>query len=409
MDLYTGTPWWLLKNRLGEIGHPLGQDVRSFATVIGGGITGALVANELRRGGIECIVIDKRSAGTGSTAASTALLQYEIDVPLHKLTGLVGEYDAAEAYKSCLRSIDDLERTFREARVDCAFTRVPSLFYASSRHDKALINREYRIRKKHGLPADLLDRGEIYRRFGISSPAALLNYASARIDAYEAASGLLARNIRQGLPVYTHTEVTGIKKRGDAFFLRTACGHTIETHYVIVAAGFEAGPFMPSKLMRLTSTFAVISEPVSRENLWDGDALIWETAQPYLYIRTVDTGDGRARIIVGGEDEPYNSAAARKFLLPKKAETLEKKFRQLMPHVPFKTEFRWGGTFSTTRDGLPLIGPWGGEDNLLYALGYGGNGITFSMIAAQVIAGIISGDPDKRQELFSPARRSLRK
>ncbi|MCD8072227.1 MAG: FAD-binding oxidoreductase [Alistipes sp.] len=408
MDLYSGTPWWIVKNPLEDYYNPLRGDISAYAVVIGSGITGALVADELVRRGIECVVVDKRTTSTGSTPASTALLQYEIDTPLCRLVDIVGEKNGVEAYRACLASIDDLERTFARAGVDCSFRRVPSLYYASSRRDKALINREYRIRKKYGLPVELLRRGVIHSGWGISAPAALLNRASARIDAYKAATGLMARNIRGGLSLYNHTEVTGLKRRGDLWFLRTACGHTIEARYVIVATGFEAGPFLPRSLVRLTTTFAIISAPVERAALWQDESLVWETADPYLYIRTDDAGGGAARIIVGGENQPFNNAMLRKLVIGKKAERLRKKFRRLMPQVPFETEFRWAGTFSSTSDGLPLIGPARGDSGLLLALGYGGNGITFSMVAAQVIAARLAGAKDPRQEIFSPARPSLK-
>jgi len=114
------------------------------------------------------------------------------------------------------------------------------------------------------------------------------------------------------------------------------------------------------------------------------------------------------RMIVGGEDIPFQSEITRDKLLRRKiknlekafAKNLEKAFAKFYPDIPFITDMAWCGTFSSTEDGLPYIGPWPGKNKMLFALGYGGNGITFSMIAAQVIANIISGKKDERQELF---------
>lgn len=64
----------------------------------------------------------------------------------------------------------------------------------------------------------------------------------------------------------------------------------------------------------------------------------------------------------------------------------------------------WCGTFSSTTDGLPFIGPWPGNDKMLYALGYGGNGITFSMIAAQMIRNRLCGIQDEREKVFGYRR-----
>jgi NADPH-dependent 2,4-dienoyl-CoA reductase/sulfur reductase-like enzyme len=63
---------------------------RSFACdvlVVGAGITGALMAHHLTRLGRKVCLIDRERAGFGSTAASTAMLQWEIDCPLSELTG----------------------------------------------------------------------------------------------------------------------------------------------------------------------------------------------------------------------------------------------------------------------------------------------------------------------------------
>ena len=170
--------------------------------------------------------------------------------------------------------------------------------------------------------------------------------------------------------------------------------------YVVIAAGFEAGKFLPEKVMNLTSTYALVSEPVDPDYLWKGRSLIWETKEPYIYIRT--TNDNR--IIVGGEDEDFKDPVKRDSLLRKKTSVLEKKFRKLFPAIPFKTEMAWCGTFSSTEDGLPYIGEWKDKEGMFFALGYGGNGITFSMNAAQMIRNSIEGKKDERYAVFGFGR-----
>src|SRR5664279_4292043 len=85
MNLISGHPFWSVNNGLPRNYPSLQRDVACDAVVIGGGITGGLVAVHLAEAGVKTIVIDKRDIGPGSTSASTALLQYEIDVPLRDL------------------------------------------------------------------------------------------------------------------------------------------------------------------------------------------------------------------------------------------------------------------------------------------------------------------------------------
>ena len=82
MALKSGYPFWAVSNGLMQAFPRLAADQRCDVAVIGGGITGALVANELAGHGFDVVVLEQRDIGWGSTSASTALLQYEIDTHL---------------------------------------------------------------------------------------------------------------------------------------------------------------------------------------------------------------------------------------------------------------------------------------------------------------------------------------
>src|SRR5687767_8921077 len=98
MDLVSSQPFWLLKDGLLELYPPLERDARCDVAVIGAGITGALIAETLSSAGHHVLVLDRRDVATGSTSASTALLQYEIDSHLADLEARYGEELARTAY-----------------------------------------------------------------------------------------------------------------------------------------------------------------------------------------------------------------------------------------------------------------------------------------------------------------------
>ena len=130
-------------------------------------------------------------------------------------------------------------------------------------------------------------------------------------------------------------------------------------------------------------------------------ALIWETARPYFYLST--TCDRRC--IIGGYDEPFRAPVARDRLLTRKTAALERKFRQWLPRIPLERATSWAGTFAETEDGLPFIGRHRAQPDTWFALGYGGNGITFSLIAAEIIRAEILGRVDSDAPLFGFDRR----
>lgn len=402
MKLHSGLPYWIIKNRLYDYYNPLKDDVTADVAVIGSGITGALAAHELCKAGFDCCVLDKRSIATGSSAASTALLQYEIDLPLHKLAEKIGEDKAVTAYRSCLDSITELGKILEETSVQADFVRRPSIFYASDSKGEEIIAKEYEIRTRHGLPAELVSREVLQEKYGLHTySGALCNCEAAEVDAYKAATGLLDYDMRHnGLRVYTHTEISDCIQDECGCILTDMDGHTVKCRYVVVAAGFEAGQFLPEKVMKLTSTYALVSHPVDERLLWPGRALIWETAEPYVYMRTTKEN----RIIMGGEDDGFYDPKRRDRRLARKVRTLEKKFCDLFPDIPFTAEMAWCGTFSSTDDGLPFIGPWKEGDRVFYDLGYGGNGITFSVIGAKMISRTLSGHQDSRYGIFGFGR-----
>jgi glycine/D-amino acid oxidase-like deaminating enzyme len=134
-----------------------------------------------------------------------------------------------------------------------------------------------------------------------------------------------------------------------------------------------------------------------RKHFWGHGQLIWEAADPYLYIRT--TVDGR--LVVGGEAEDIQDEEARDALLPVKIGRLQEKTKRLLPQLDVRAEFAWAGTFGESETGLPSIGPVPGMPNCYAVLGYGGNGLTFGLVAAQIIRSFLTGQPDADSRLFA--------
>ncbi|HWK99319.1 MAG TPA: FAD-dependent oxidoreductase, partial [Parapedobacter sp.] len=250
MDLHSGLPYWLIKNQLFNFHNPLREPLVVDVAIIGSGITGALVAHELCKAGIPCAVFDKRTVATGSTGASTAQLQYEIDVPLSDMIGKIGEENAVRAYQASLQSITDLEQVFESTTVRPNFRRVSSVFLASNRRGFRLLEREYEVRKHHGLPVSFLNADALFVAHRIKAPAALKNKAAAQMDGYLAATGLLKHHMKKSdLSLFSHTEIISYQEKRAGYELLTRDGITIRCKHVVIAAGFEAGQFLPKQVM----------------------------------------------------------------------------------------------------------------------------------------------------------------
>lgn len=397
MKLRAGYPFSLIKNGL-PIDYPkLEKDIRTDVVVMGGGISGTLTAHYLIQCGINCTIVDARSIGLGSTCASTSLLQYEIDTPLHQLISLTNEKTAVRSYQLCIDSIFKLQQIANRIGLeDLQMTN--SLYYAAYKKDIPFLQKEFAARKKYKMPVVYLDEKAVLKKFAFHAPGAILSSVAASTDAYLFTHRLLKYDIERGLKVFDRTPIVSIKHNLKNVELKTANGHRIKTKKLVYATGYEVVNFIKEPIVKLHSTYAIISESFnSSQRFGKQGALIWNTAKPYLYMRT--TPDNR--YIIGGRDEEFFSPAKRDKLIALKAKQLRNDFKKIFPHIPFNTEFSWTGTFGSTKDGLPYIGPYKKLPNSFFALGFGGNGITFSQIAGEIIADLIKGKKNKDVGLFS--------
>lgn len=401
MDLKSGYPFWAVKNGLMCTFPRLKADIACDVAVIGGGITGALIADELGKNGFDVTVIEQRDIGWGSSAASTALLQYEIDTHLVDLAKMFGEEQAVMAYQACATAITDL-RDLASELGDVDFAMQESLYYASSVGDKAALREEYELRAKHGFDVQWLDTRSLQDQFGIKAPCAILTRIAARVDPYNLASRLLLRLADRGGKIFDRTVIDSLHTSSDSVTLRTEDGFNIQAKHVVMAAGYETQKWLEQAVAKNRSSYAFITDPLEEAELGPlASTMVWESARPYLYMRS--TGDGR--LLVGGDDDDKDIAERRHKRVISKSKRLCKKVKKLFPELPLKPAFSWAGTFAETKDGLPFFGehPQYGS-RVLFAMAYGGNGISYSMIGASLLRATIEGRQHELADLFSFSR-----
>ena len=378
MDLTSPHAYWLISNGVGEVSDPLPGDMRADVVVIGAGITGALICDSLTSAGLSVIALDKRHPAHGSTSASTAMLMYELDAPLIDLIERLGSRRATDAYRAALHGVRTIARLAGELKDDVGFCRRSTLYLASRKRDIAKLRKECSARLEAGLPCEVLEPPAIRRVLDFEAPLALWSDSGAEVDPWRLTCALLSRCLERDFKVFGRTEVTGISASGRTLEVRTARG-TVRARHVVVAAGYEAGTFLPRRVASLHSTYAAVTEPVKDFTGWKKRCLVWESARPYPYMRTTEDD----RIMIGGEDDDFRNPAHRDALVPIKAKRLLAKARWRLPHIEMELAYAWAGTFAETKDSLPFIGAHPDVDpRVLFALAYGANGMPFGAVAA---------------------------
>jgi glycine/D-amino acid oxidase-like deaminating enzyme len=396
-NLRTGRAVWTAYRHAPVPFLPLNHSTRADVVVVGAGITGALVSDALTDYGIRPLILDRRDgARLGSSAASTALLQFELDNPLVKLSAQMGRRAADQIWISSYAAVNNLRTRANRLRIDAHLQSRPSLYLAGNELDATALRGEARARQRLGLPSEFLDRKTLRRHFEIDRAAAILSHGNAEADPVALVSGFMNHALSRGARFHAPHEVTDLALSRTGITLLTHDGLEVHARRVVLCTGYEFPKFVPVQRNRIVSTWAMATHP-QPQHIWPQRALLWEASNPYLYARA--THDGR--VICGGEDEEYTAEASRDAQITAKTARLASKLGKLLPHLDTRAQFSWAACFGASDNGCPTIGEIPGYRRCYAALGYGGNGITFSMLAAYLLSIAVRGKRDPAAHLFS--------
>jgi len=388
MKLTSFEPFWLIKNGIIESYPSLKENLKTDILIVGGGITGSLIAHQCIADGYHTVLIDKREIAHGSTSATTSMLQYEIDIPLYKLIEMIGEEGAIKSYKACYKSIDTIKEIVDKVQSECGFKKKNSLYFANSKKEVRWLEKEYEVRKQNGLDVKWLTANDILEVYNIHHTfGGILSIQGASMDAFQFTHDVLKYNYKNGLKIYDKTELKKINYSDEGIIAEVNEGVCIEAKKIIYCTGYETTSIIKENFVKLLNTYAVVSERYGDDQTQLNDTLFWNTASPYIYMRTTDDN----RLLIGGEDEKFGNLQKRNNLVEKKAEKLERYLEKHLPDYDFTIDFSWCGTFGETKDGLPYIGEHKDFMNSYFVLGFGGNGITFSVIGMQMVSDILQG------------------
>jgi Rieske Fe-S protein len=203
-----------------------------------------------------------------------------------------------------------------------------------------------------------------------------------------------------GSHVFEHTESEEVV---DTPLSVKAGGHTIACGYVVVAThtpltgktNIVRATLLQTKLYLYTSY--VVGGRVPKGAI--PDALFWDTASPYHYLR-LDRHRDYDYAIFGGQDHKTGQAADT----PQCYRALERAVKRVIPQIDIS--HRWSGQVIETNDGLPFIGET--SPSQFAATGYAGNGITFGTIAGVMARDAAIGRRNPWDGLFDTGRTKIK-
>ncbi len=317
---------------------------------------------------------------------------------------LVRRYGAAVSRRIWQRSREAVrDFTALLAELDAGLLHhLPSVYYATTARRRAALRDEYVLRHRAGLAGRWLGPDALHALTGLEAPGAIVTEGNAEADPYRAC---LAMAAAAGAAVFESTTVARIERDGATAKVMLANGAAVRADWAVVATGYATPVF--ERLgwrFRMMNTYVIATRRLTaaeRRRVGLGDVMLWDTRRPYHYLRW--TPDDR--LLFGGGDRPHQPWRRRSSTLRARAGELLDDLTALFPALRGITaDYAWEGLFAKTPDGLPYIGAHRQHPRQLFALGYGGNGMTLGFFGAQAVVRLAQGRPGPDDELFGFGR-----
>jgi glycine/D-amino acid oxidase-like deaminating enzyme len=400
--LRLGRPVWLPKGAHTKARYPrlAGQHVADV-TVIGGGMTGALTAYLFARAGVDVALVEGGLVGQGSSAASSALLLQEPERDLLELTEMYDARRARRFWRLSHDAVGELTRTLRSLRIACDLERRRTVYYARDRAGAERLRAELALRRKAGFGGTWLTPGALRDLTAVPGHGAIQTDGGAQFDPYRACVGVMDAASAAGARVYERSFVTRYTagRRSLRLYLKSG---TIDTRHVIVATGYASPHFRPLVgRFEMFRTYVVATERLTaaqRREVGLSDVMLRDTARPYHCARW--TRDGR--LLLSGGDQAVIPGRRRLIGLARATEHLRDHFEERLPGLAgVGSSTTWEGLFALTPDSMPYIGYHRRYPHHSFALGYGGNGMTFAHLCARMLLEQWQGHTSPDHALFA--------
>jgi glycine/D-amino acid oxidase-like deaminating enzyme/nitrite reductase/ring-hydroxylating ferredoxin subunit len=373
--------------------------------VVGAGIAGLTVAYLLAREGKRVVVLDEGPIGSGQTGRTTGHLVSASDDRFAELEHAIGERQTKLFYESHAAAIELIEAIAQRENIACEFARIPGYLLAADETHRRRVEREHEAACKAGIAAELVQRMEIA---GTLRGPCIRFRNQARFHPMRYLVGLAEAAERAGATIHEGVRVAEVhgRERGEHAKVVVRAGLPFVAADVVVATNTPgpikewAGVFFKQAAYR---TY-VIGLRVPRGTV--EDALLWDSLEPYHYVRLQHTGptDTHDVLVVGGEDHRVGQLPDG----PDPFTKIEAWARAMYPMVE-KVAWRWSGQIQEPADGPAFIGraPTKGEG--VYAItGDSGMGLTHATLGAQIIGDLVMGRENPWADLYDPERKPLR-
>ena len=380
---------------------PVTQNMDVDVVVIGSGSTGVSTALYLaKEHGIQAVILEanqtawgcsSRSGGQGQNASGRLSRSQWI-----KRWGL-------ETAKKLDREIYSGFENFRELTqgIDCDATNGGHLYVAHRPEKMLYLKNEAKVRKEiFGYNPTLLCAEELREQYCDDRDAAgaLLEHEGVGVHPLKLTFGLLKKAQSLGVKIHTSSPVTSWETTNGVHHIQTPGGVVRAKRIAICTGGYGMQGLRPIKnrIIPILSN-SVVTRPLTDEEIkacnFRSHTFLTDTRTLRFYYRLLKDN----RLQLGSRSSISGADANNPVHLKLLTDAIARKFP---PLAGMEIDYSWWGWVDVSHDMMPRITQPNPKEKVWYALGYGGNGVSFSTWAGRRLAELIAGE-NPNPEVFN--------
>jgi glycine/D-amino acid oxidase-like deaminating enzyme len=378
-------------------------DVETEVVVIGGGLTGCLVACQFARAGVATVLVEAEQAAA-SAALDAGWLAESPGVSFRELQQMQGLRAARRAFEASRKAALEAAAFLRRLNVRCELQPRESLLMAADADQARDLEREHQARVAAGIEAAWLTGRRVAADARVEQVrAAIKTHSEAAVDPLLAARGILKAAVDAGATVFEKSPVRRVRARSKAIDVTTASG-VVHAQTAVIATGAPK-PVVPAlqRHVRVAHTYlvATMALPRALQGKLAAETILRDLAAPPHTVGVVDGG----RLLIQGGDQPPVAVRLQDKTLIQRTGQLMYELSLMQPAISgVLPEYAWTAPRVTGRDGLMIVGAHRNFPRCLFALGLGSTGLAGAWLASRLLLRRHTGDPDAAEEVFGFSR-----
>ncbi|GAC1448272.1 MAG: FAD-dependent oxidoreductase [Chitinophagaceae bacterium] len=357
--------------------------------IAGGGITGLTTAVLLQEAGKKCLLLEAQNLCFGTTGGTTAHLNTLLDTPYTIIEKNFSKEDAKKVADAAAAALTLIHTNIKKYNIDCDYQEASAYLVAQDEKQEKELQDIFRASAEAGLKVEYVAALPFPIPFtkimkaGGQAQFNPVKYVYGLAKAFEDMEGVILQDCR----------VTNVKSN-EVLEVETSQGIYQATD-IIYATHIPPGVNLVHLRCAPYRTYAMALI------LQDGnypEGLAYDMLDPYHYYRS-QVVNNQQYLIAGGKDHKTGHEENTDYLFTKLEATIRENFKVK------EIAYHWSSQYFEPADGLPYIGHLPGHPEHIYsATGFGGNGMTYSQVAAITLTDILLNRKNPAIALFDPNR-----